>query len=149
MDTIMSKLLKKTKTRPQIKPKAKAKAKAKAKSEARKSQGRLTRVSTGFLPLDVEQRKAVISETLELLVVHSPDEDKIEIAEHIHNIGLELVGMTHGINTDNAMVVFLDDDVARLVQVIDQHSAETGLPGDAIVDQLIAQLAVKPAAGFN
>lgn len=132
----MSKLLKKTKLK--IKPKAKAKPKA-----------RKPRRSTGFLPLDVEQRKAVISEALEAFVVHSPDEDKIEIAEHIHNIGLELVGLTHGINTDNAMVVFPDDDVARLVQVIDQHSAETGLPGDAIVDRLIAQLAIKPAAGFN
>lgn len=88
----------------------------------------------------LRERKLLIADTLEAIVTNAPETDREEIAEHICDVGIELMGHMHGVDPNNAMLIFPDDDIARLIFAIDAHERATGKPGSQIVEHLISQI---------
>lgn len=90
--------------------------------------------------LGLKQRKRLIADTLELMVSKSRPKDQAAIAEHIVDIGIELLGLAYGVDSNSAMLVFPDDDVSRLIMSIDQHERATGVSCTETIEALISKL---------
>src|SRR5690242_5500612 len=94
------------------KPKAKPRAKAptKAKTPTRKQAAQIEgEMNAHLTSLSLEQRKMAVYDALETFMKTTPPAEREEFAEHIHGVGLELLGLVNGIDVENAMVVFPDD----------------------------------------
>lgn len=99
--------------------------------------------------VSLKARKKLLEATLEQIVMAARPRQRIALAEHIHNIGLELIGHMHGVDTQNAVVFFPDDATARLIQTIAQHEQMTGIEHEQICDNLIAKLTEVNASQLN
>lgn len=90
--------------------------------------------------VSIKTRKRLISSTLEGLLAGTKPKHRQEIAEHILDTGIDLIGAVTGVDTSNAIVITPDDAVARLLYSISQYSRLTGVDEDSIVENLLETL---------
>lgn len=110
---------------------------------------RVERAQKYLRSISLEDRKTLITDALEAFVVNAPAKHRIEIAEHISDIGIELVGFQYGVSTEHATVVFPDDNIAALITTIDAYHLATQIPPEQIIDRLIEQLNVEAQRTVN
>jgi hypothetical protein len=99
--------------------------------------------------LGVRGVKRLLIDTIEGIVTNVPPKDQLEVAEHVCDIGIDLLGLVTGVDAENAVVVFPDDGVARLLSLIHEREAATQVPSEQIIERLIQQLNDEAAAMAN
>jgi len=75
---------------------------------------------------------------------------QVELGNYLVDSGLAQIGDTLGLNNENAMIVFPDDEVAALLNLIEIKALETGVPSEDVAAGVIAMLqGSKPMALLN
>lgn len=116
------------------------------KRQIAKAQGELTVYLRG---LTLDERKKAVLDALEGYMKTTPPDEREEFAEHIHGVGLELLGMVTGIETDNAMVVFPDDPLIQLINLVDHKARANAVPIENVINGLVEQLSKDTQPGYN
>lgn len=97
----------------------------------------------------LKARKQKLASDLETFIDRTKPKHRVQIAEHLCDVAIDVLGFAYGIDTSEAIVVVPEDSTMKLIHAINRHAKLTGMDQDAIVEKLITELARETASSFH
>lgn len=95
------------------------------------------------------RRKMLRAATAEILSGTIKSEARVKLGEALIDMGLEVIGRELRIDHANAMVLFPDDPVLRLLHALSAHATAQKVDFEDAIDALLLKLHAQPTMALS